>query len=145
MGVRLYEQNPRSPQSSGCQATREQVHPWTDSGRCVSGPRRWECCGVRCEFWRGPAGPGQAPVAATVAESGGSVLVIMKGRGRLGSAERPSEGDGPGPSREGSPAMGRDQSSVNVEQRPRAGVQWERGLAAGSERRNFHGLAETLF
>ena len=55
------------------------------------------------EVWLARAG---ALVAATVGESGGSALVIMEGRGRLGSTERPSEGDGPRPSREGSPAMG---------------------------------------
>ncbi|CAL8269795.1 unnamed protein product [Boreogadus saida] len=54
---------------------------------------------------QGSGRPG-ALVAAMVGESGGSALVIMEGRGRLGCAERPSEGDGPGPSREGSPAMG---------------------------------------
>lgn len=74
----------------------------------------------------------------------GSALVITVGRRRLGSAEPPSEGDGPTPSREGSPATGgtnQEQSTVQTLGRGSVG----KGLAAGSERRNFHGLVETLF
>lgn len=74
----------------------------------------------------------------------GSLLVITVERRRLGCAERPSEGGGPTPSGEGSlTAGGTNQVWSPVQTLGLGSV--GKGLATGSERRNFHGLVETLF
>lgn len=74
----------------------------------------------------------------------GSALVIMVGRRWLRSVEQPSEGDGPTPSREGSSATGGTNQVWSRAQTLGLGSVGK-GLATGSERRNFHGLVETLF
>lgn len=93
-----------------------------------------------CEDWWGQAGQTLMVWWWVL----GSALVIMVGRRWLRSVEQPSEGDGPTPSREGSSATGGTNQVWSRAQTLGLGSVGK-GLATGSERRNFHGLVETLF
>ncbi|KAJ8390567.1 hypothetical protein AAFF_G00101730 [Aldrovandia affinis] len=98
------------------------------------------------EASEGTARQGHGQGGGSRASPPASKLLIMQGRSRLPHDEQRDEWGGRAHTQQGGESChGRDQSGVKQSSDPGTPIQWERGLAAGSERGNFHGLVETLF